>query len=154
MSLTNIFNIATSGMRVAQTGLRTTSDNIANVNTEGFTRRIVDQQAIVIDGAGAGVEVAAVRRAADLYLQRASLSASSEAGRATMVATFLDHAQALFGDPSTSESVFSGLDEVFTAFSAAGSDPASQLRRNSAITAVQDFFTDAKELSVELSAIR
>ena len=154
MSLTNIFNIATSGMRVAQTGLRTTSDNIANVNTEGFTRRVVHQQAIVINGAGAGVEVAAIRRAADMYLQRASLSASSETGRATMVATFLDHAQALFGDPSTSESIFSGLDEVFSAFSAAGSDPASQLRRNSAITAVQDFFTDAKVLSAELNGIR
>ncbi|HEX8570568.1 MAG TPA: flagellar hook-associated protein FlgK [Caulobacteraceae bacterium] len=154
MSLTSIFNIATSGMRVAQTGLRTTSDNISNVNTEGFTRRVVDQQAIVIDGAGAGVEVARIRRAADIYLQRSSLSASSETGRATMVAEFLDHAQSLFGDPSTSESIFSGLDEVFTAFSAAGSDPASQLRRNSAITAVQDFFTDAKELSAELNAIR
>src|SRR5918997_695517 len=125
MSLTNIFAIATSGMRVAQAGLRTTSDNISNVNTEGFTRRIVDQQAIVIEGAGSGVEVAQVRRAADIYLQRASLSAASETGRATMVAEGLDHAQALFGDPSTSESIFSGLDEVFSAFSAAGSDPAS-----------------------------
>ena len=154
MSLTNIFSIATSGMRVAQAGLRTTSDNISNVNTEGFTRRIVDQQAIVIDGAGAGVEVAAIRRAADIYLQRASLSASSEAGRASMVAEFLDHAQALFGDPSTSESIFAGLDDVFSAFSAAGSDPASQLRRNSAITEVQNFFNDAKILSVELGSLR
>src|SRR3712207_7588767 len=89
MSLSNIFAIATSGMRVAQTGLRATSDNISNVNTEGFTRRIVDQEAVVIDGQGAGVEVARVRRAADIYLQRASYSAASEAGRATMVAEFL-----------------------------------------------------------------
>ena len=154
MSLTNIFSIATSGMRVAQAGLRATSDNISNVNTEGFTRRIVDQQTVVIDGAGAGVEVARVRRAADIYLQRASLSATSETGRSSMVATFLDHAQALFGDPSTAESIFAGLDEVFTAFSAAGSDPASQLRRSSAITEVQNFFADAKQLSAELTSIR
>jgi flagellar hook-associated protein 1 FlgK len=55
MSLNSIMATATSGMSVAQTGLSTVSDNIANVNTPGYVRKIVDQSSLVSQGAGVGV---------------------------------------------------------------------------------------------------
>ena len=45
MSLNSIMNIATSGLQTAQAQLRVTSDNIANVNTAGYVRKITDQTA-------------------------------------------------------------------------------------------------------------
>ena len=54
MSLTSIMNIATSGLQTAQAQLRVTSDNIANVNTPGYVRKIADQSAAVTGGYGAG----------------------------------------------------------------------------------------------------
>ena len=63
MSLNSIMNIATSGLQTAQAQLRVTSDNIANVNTAGYVRKITDQTAAVTTGFGAGVEVSRVRLA-------------------------------------------------------------------------------------------
>jgi flagellar hook-associated protein 1 FlgK len=56
MSLTSIMNIATSGLQTAQAQLRVTSDNIANVNTAGYVRKVVDQTSAVTQGRGAGVD--------------------------------------------------------------------------------------------------
>ena len=39
MSLSLVANIALSGISVAQAGLRTVSNNITNVNTEGYDRK-------------------------------------------------------------------------------------------------------------------
>jgi flagellar hook-associated protein 1 FlgK len=146
MSLNTTLNIATSGMRAAQTGLRTVSDNITNVNTAGYARKQVQQQSAVISGVGVGVEVTGIRRATDLYLQKATYDASAEVGRAGVVAEILDRAQALFGDPSASSSFFNRLDPIFTAFSVASEDPTSSLRRSAAVFEVDRFFDQAAEI--------
>ena len=75
MSLTATLRTASSGLQAAQASLRTVSDNIANVNTPGYVRKAVDQQSLVVDGAGAGVKIAGVKRITDQYLQLASLTA-------------------------------------------------------------------------------
>ncbi len=77
MSLNGIMGSAVSGLQAAQTGLRSVSDNIANVDTPGYVRKIVDQQSTVHGGVGSGVSVTQVRLAADRFLQAASLSASA-----------------------------------------------------------------------------
>ncbi|MBW3618529.1 MAG: flagellar hook-associated protein FlgK [Proteobacteria bacterium] len=150
MSLTSALNIASSGMRAAQTGLRTVSDNIANVNTPGFARKIVDQSPTVISGAGAGVQVDGVRRATDSYLQRAMLDGAAEVGRSGVVAEFLDRAQGLFGDPSEKSSFFNRLDPIFTAFSLASENPTSGLRLSEAVVQTKRFFDDAGQIGSEL----
>ena len=130
MTLNSIMASATSGMSVAQTGLSTVSDNISNVNTPGYVRKIVDQSSLVSQGAGVGVSVAQIRRAADQYLQTASLNASSTSGASSAVSDLLDQAQSAFGDPSASNSYFNQLNSVFSAFTAAANNPASNLSRS------------------------
>src|SRR2546423_1318100 len=56
MSLNTILSTATSGLLTAQTGLRTVSDNIANANTPGYVRKIVDQVSLASSGMGVGVD--------------------------------------------------------------------------------------------------
>src|SRR4051812_16345352 len=110
MTLNAIMGAAVSGLQVAQTGLRTVSDNIANVDTPGYIRKIADQAATVSNGVGSGVTVRQIRLAADRFLQAASLSASSDRGRAGASAALWDQAQGLFGDPSEDTSFFASLD--------------------------------------------
>src|SRR3990167_3152796 len=100
MSLAHIMSSATTGLMAAQTGLRTVSDNIANVNTAGYVRKIVDQAPLVSAGMGVGVDITQVRRAADQFLQRASLNARADTAQSGAMAEAFDRAQALFGDPS------------------------------------------------------
>ena len=73
MTLNGIMSAATSGLQVAQTGLRTVSDNIANVDTPGYIRKVADQTSVSYGGAGAGVTIAQIRLASDRFLQQASL---------------------------------------------------------------------------------
>lgn len=153
MSLAHIMSSATTGLMAAQTGLRTVSDNIANVNTAGYVRKIVDQAPLVSAGIGVGVDITQVRRAADQFLQRASLNARADTAQSGVLAETFDRAQALFGDPSGSSSFFSRLDEVFAAFSAAAGDAASAIQRGAAIDSVTDFLSEAGRISASLKSL-
>ena len=52
MSLEITLLNAMSGLQTSQQSLQTISNNIANVNTEGYSRKVVDQAARIIDGSG------------------------------------------------------------------------------------------------------
>ena len=153
MSLNAIMSTATSGMMAAQTGLRVTSDNIANVNTTGYVRKTVSQSNLLSNGMGVGVSIDAIKRATDRFLQSASLNAASDNGRASAVATTLNSAQQLFGDPSGETSFFKTLDDVFAAFSSAQDDPSSSLLRTQALTRVDDFLSESSRITSSLSKL-
>ena len=153
MSLANIMSSATSGLMAAQTGLRTVSDNIANVNTAGYVRKVVNQAPLVSAGMGVGVDITGISRAADAFLQRASLGAKAGSTQAAVLADAYDRAQALFGDPSSSNSFFSRLDEVYSAFSASAGDAASAIQRGATIDSVTDFLSEAKRISTSLRSL-
>lgn len=154
MSLSAILSSANSGLMAAQTGLRTVSDNIANINTPGYVRKVVEQAPMVSAGMGVGVDVTAVRRAADQFLQRAALTARASSAESGVISEALDRAQALFGDPGADSSFFTRLDEIYGAFTAASSDAASSIRRSQAIDGVTDFLTEATRISTSLKAMQ
>ncbi|PZR33930.1 flagellar hook-associated protein FlgK [Caulobacter segnis] len=153
MSLNSVMATATSGMMAAQTGLRVTSDNIANVNTKGYVRKTISQSNMLSNGMGVGVNIDAIKRATDRFLQSASLNAASDSGRAAVVASSLDSAQQLFGDPSDDSSFFSRLDDIFSAFSSAQDDPSSTLRRTQVLTRVSDFLNESSRITSSISKL-
>jgi len=84
--MANIFNIGVSGLTANQTRLATTGNNIANVNTEGYSRQRVDlstlpSQLSAVGWIGSGVQVADISRSYDQFVAsrlRTSLSAAEE----------------------------------------------------------------------------
>ena len=152
MSLNTILNVATSGMMAAQTGLRVVSDNIANINTAGYVRKTIAQSNLVSNGMGVGVNIDAIKRATDKFMAAASLNGASDTGRTGAIATAMDNAQKLFGDPTTTTNFFATLDDVYAAFSMAVDDPSSTLLRSSAVTKVEDFLSESKRITSSLSA--
>ncbi len=153
MTLNTIMSQASTGLMAAQTGLRAVSDNISNVNTKGYVRKVVEQTPLVSAGMGVGVDIAAVRRAADSFLQKAALTANASAAHAGVTSDMLGRAQALFGDPSTASSFFGRLDQIYAAFSAAVDDPASTVRRAESIDEVQDFLNEAVRIGASMKAM-
>jgi flagellar hook-associated protein 1 FlgK len=153
MSLNAIIANANSGLQAAQSGLRVTSDNIANVNTAGYVRKTLQQTSRVSNGVGAGVDIAGVTRAANSYLQLASLNAATASGRASVRSELLDNAQSLFGNPGGDSSYFNRLDQLFAAFSTTSDDPGSSLRRTQATAAIQDFLNASSGISNSLADI-
>ncbi|MDO9338413.1 MAG: flagellar hook-associated protein FlgK [Caulobacter sp.] len=153
MSLNSIMSSATTGLMAAQTGLRAVSDNIANVNTTGYVRKLVSQQPLISAGLGVGVDVARVVLASDKFLQSSALKAAASAGSSGVIADLLDRTQAEFGDPSTGSSFFTRLDSIYSAFSAAVDDPNSTVRRGTAVNQISDFLTESGRISTQIKSL-
>jgi flagellar hook-associated protein 1 FlgK len=154
MSLNAIMNTATSGLSAAQTQLRIVSDNVSNVNTPGYVRKIGDQVSMTSQGMGAGVEVARIRLATDRFLQAASLNAGAEAARHGVRHELYDRIQSLFGDPGGTSGFFSQVDSVFSAFAASAEDPTSSPRRQDALFRTQALFDEAGRIGEQIQAVR
>ncbi|MGX1800821.1 flagellar hook-associated protein FlgK [Brevundimonas naejangsanensis] len=154
MSLNSIMNIATSGMNAAQTQQRVVSDNVSNVNTPGYVRKIADQQSWASQGVGAGVEIARIRLATDRFLQAASLNASADAGRQTVRYELYDRIQSMFGDPGANSGFFSQIDSVFAAFAASAENSTSGPARQDAIWKTQGLFDEAARINSQIQSVR
>ena len=154
MSLSAILGSALSGLQASQAGLRTASDNVANVNTPGYARTTPVYQNRIVGGQSMGVEVSGVKRIADLYLQAAAFRASSDSASASIVAEALDRFQSQVGGLDDQGSIFSRLTQAFTSISSATVDPSLSVARLSAASDLQSFFDEAKRLSGEIRSGR
>ncbi len=137
-----ILDIATSALRVTQQALNTVGHNIANVNTEGYSRQRVDTatREPFFSGAGffgTGVETTAIKRAYDDFLTtrlREATTAFSEVDGYHRLAAQIDN---LVADPDVG--VSSALKNFFNAVHDVASDPTS-------IPARQTLLTEAETL--------
>jgi flagellar hook-associated protein 1 FlgK len=100
MSLSVVLANALSGLNVAQNALAVASNNVANVNTEGYSRQIAQQEAVVIDGRGAGARALATTRAVDELLSARVREQSGRLGRSDVLDGVHSQIQErLFGAP-------------------------------------------------------
>ena len=100
MSLSVVLANALSGLNVAQNALAVASNNVANVNTVGYSRQIAQQEAVVIDGRGAGARALATARAVDELLSALVREQSGRLGRSDVLDGVHGQVQErLFGAP-------------------------------------------------------
>lgn len=154
MSLNSIMNIATSGLKTAQTQLRVTADNIANVDTPGYIRKVADQSAAVTNGYGSGVDITRVRLATDRFLQAASLSAGGDAARQTVRYELYDQIQNQFGDPSSDSNFFAQVDKLFASYATLAESPTSSAGRQDTIYKTQAIFNQASGIASQIQSAR
>ena len=120
-SLTTALQTAISGLQYNQTALRVASNNIANANTEGYSRKIIAPESRRIIGveAGAGVQVASITRQVDTYLLGNLWIQKGALGDVSTRDRFLELTQDMFGTPGSNNSVSA----VRSACAAPGSRP-------------------------------
>jgi len=99
MSLGATLATAFSGLRTAQQGLNLTAHNVSNVNTEGFTRKVLPQESVVLSNRGAGVSAEEVTRLTDKFLSQEARRQSGRAAQAEVVSRFHDRLQDFIGAP-------------------------------------------------------
>ncbi|MBL8265492.1 flagellar hook-associated protein FlgK [Steroidobacter sp.] len=131
-----IYN-ALSGAMAAQAALATTSQNVANVMTPGYTRQGVLLASVqpLQSGAlsaGSGVKVPALLRFSDGYKSLQLWNAASELGQRTTAQPYLTQLEQVMGDEQSG--INSGLDAFFSALNAASVDPTSSPLRQQVIT--------------------
>lgn len=112
MSLNDILSSAVSGLAAAQAGLRSVSNNIANVGVTGYARERVNLSTGVVSGHVSGVIVGEPTRIADRFLEATVYRRAGEYGRAEVAASYLDRLQALLGQPGSNVGLSARLDAI------------------------------------------
>ena len=153
MPINALMSGAVSGLETAQTALTTVSDNITNINTPGYVREVVQQSPVIAAGQDIGVTVDQVQRVTNQYLEAANYNATSSAGSANIISNLLSQAQGAFGDPSQASSYLNQLSTVFSDFSAAANDPASNLPRSQTVDDLNTFLDTTQDVAGTLSGI-
>ncbi|MDF0542529.1 flagellar hook-associated protein FlgK [Sphingobium sp. H39-3-25] len=112
MSLNDILSSAMSGLSASQAGMRSVSNNIANVGTAGYARERVSLSTGVSGGRVNGVIIGEPSRVADKFLENAVYQRSSTLGRSEVVSSYLDRLQALLGAPGSESGIAGRLSAI------------------------------------------
>jgi len=152
--MASIFNIGVSALSAAQRQLGTTSHNIANVNTEGYSRQRVElnqapPQAISAGYVGNGVRIAEISRVADQFLIGQLRSATANEAKASAYADYAAQIDSLLGDGTAT----AALEGFFAAMHDANGDPASTATREVALNSARSFANRFSDLDRRFGAI-
>jgi len=154
MSLASILNTATSALGVNQQALRTTSNNIANVNTPGYVRQRVDLQASVAGSQPNGVEISGIARVTDKFLEAASWSAKSDAAQYDALAKYYDRFDSILGDPNDNNSIPGKLDQLYSSLNSLALDPTAAGSRQSALASIDSFTRTVSNMASQIQDLR
>ena len=111
--LTQALRTARSGLLVNQQTLDVVANNIANVNSEGYSRKIVNTETRVLNGVPSGIQIAEIIRRVDEGLLKNIRFELAELNKFTVQDDFFARTQDLFGKPGENSSL-SHLFENFT----------------------------------------
>ncbi|MFT5438170.1 MAG: flagellar hook-associated protein 1 FlgK [Alphaproteobacteria bacterium] len=123
MSLNIALQNAISGLQTNSRALDVTAQNVANVNTIGYSSKSVNQQAVVIAGQGAGVEIASITRTVNEFMILELRDAVTEMGDVEVRDDYYARMQNLFGTLSSDTSPAIGIAELATKFQALADTP-------------------------------
>ncbi len=128
-----------SGIRASQTGIDTTSHNVANANTPGYTRQRVELSAAhsyqsPAGPIGTGVQVEDIHRLRDQFLDDRFRAAAADGEEASVRADFLRSMEDLTGEPD--EGVSMRLDRLWDAMETWSNDPDDTASRTQVLTEI------------------
>ncbi|MDJ0932521.1 flagellar basal body protein [Breoghania sp.] len=103
MSLSTASSIASSSLTATQAQLSVTAANIANADTDGYTRKEASSSTLVTSGVGTGVEVSELSSKVSQLLISDLADATLETTSATATADYLDQLQTALGSTSDSD---------------------------------------------------
>lgn len=154
--MASIFGIAVTGLNAARAALNTTSQNISNVNTQGYHRKTIDQSALypISSGygfPGDGVEVTDVRRVYDKFLDRQVQTATSANSFYETQTSYLEQLDAVVANSTTGlspriQSFFSALQTLSSNTSSIASRQALVDQSSSLVTAFKSADDRIQEL--------
>ncbi|HEU4587344.1 MAG TPA: flagellar hook-associated protein FlgK [Gemmatimonadales bacterium] len=155
MSLASILNIAQSGLTTQQRLLAVISHNIANADTEGYTRQQLNLRAgapvITPQGAiGTGVLAEAATRVRDGFLDSRYRDEAALQRQYASTRDLLDQIQSALGEPGTT-GLSANLSQFYDAFSDLANDPNGPTTRFLARQAGQQLVQRFQSLAAGLS---
>ena len=155
--MTDLLNLGTTALSATQTALSTTSHNISNINTEGYSRQRAEfaTHPANFEGGfyvGSGVNISTVERMFDNFLAvQVRVYTSQEA----QLDTFNQFARQLDDLLSTPElSVSKGMEDFFNAVHEVANDPTSIPARQVMLSQAEIFTSRLNTLDQQLESFK
>lgn len=159
MSLIAALNIGESALTVHQLGLSVTGHNIANVNTEGYTRQRVDMvtaRPIAIPGyliLGAGVDVSVIQSTLDRYLDERIRLAGSTLSFLGVERETLGRIEAILGE-LTDTDLSTAFSRFFDAVQDLANNPEDVSTRVMLIQTAEGFASEVQTVYEQINRVR
>lgn len=142
MSLSAALGNALSGLSTAQRALSVTANNVANVNTEGYSRKQANQATQMVDGQALGVRSLAPTRVVDDYLTGELRRQESALGRSAVIAGALQRIErGVIGAPGEQDrGIAAQLGRLTGELEQLANEPESRPLRTAVLGSIQDLF--------------
>lgn len=141
MSLSAALEIGKAGLRVYQVATEVTSENIANVNTQGYSR-----QRVILETApptthngfplGSGVKIATVERYYDSLLQKQLVNAETTSGYDTRRSEVLQQVEPIFNEIAQ-DGLGAAISDFFSAWQDLSLNPTGNAERKAVLSSAQ-----------------
>lgn len=145
---------ALSGLKAAQRSLDTISSNIANASTVGYTRKILPQETLIVNGTGLGAKLKALERTVNQVLLRDTMRQYSISQGFSVREQYLSRIQAFHGPSESGRAISARIGELADAFSELSSAPDSTLQLAKTLNAAQTVVRTFNEYSKLMTDIR
>lgn len=155
--VSNLMTVGRRAMMNSQTGLHTVAHNIANKETEGFSRQRVETQTNFAEGSGKlriglGASAAAVRRINNPYLEKQIGDEKSELATAKGRQEGMARLESIYNE-QTVEGFNSSLTGFFNAFRELSTNPESMPRRTAVKAAAETLVNDFHNINSQLNQV-
>lgn len=159
MSLSIARYSAYSALMTTQTQISVASANIANADTEGYTRKTATQVATVSNGIGTGTTITGISSNVDKLLLKSLFQAVSALGSATVTDSYASQLQSLFGstssgDDSSGTSIANTIAALETAIADLADTPESETLKAQVVSALDDVAAQLRDTSSQIQTLR
>lgn len=154
MGLGAVLNASVSGLRISQTSMDVVAQNIANANSEGYTRRRLVQVQENSGDRTTGARYEGINRMLDVLVQKQMRTETSGAGYSSTMAEFQAALGRMFGQPG-SPSALDGTVNAFTqSLQGLVNDPSSYTQRTAVLEKAGILAGALNSLSQDIQAMR
>jgi flagellar hook-associated protein 1 len=153
VSLNAIAGSALSALQTASEALGVVSNNVSNLNTPGYARRVVNEQTLSVGGQLMGVDIASVQRVTNQFLAQEQLAASGSASQYDTMAGLFTQLNGLLGGPGDNQSIATQLTNLSSAFATASQAPTSA-SSTGVVNALNDVASTFSSISSTISSLQ
>ena len=145
---------ALSGLRISQQQIGVISNNIANVSTPGYTRKILPQSSQAIEGVTVGVLGETIIRHVDLNLQRDLWTQISGVGELDVQQAYLSRIEQFHGPPDRELSIAAEISRLKDSFVTLADSPEDSFLLAATVNQATDVANKLNDLSNLITTLR
>ncbi|MEO0635937.1 MAG: flagellar hook-associated protein FlgK [Pseudomonadota bacterium] len=154
MTLSSSLGVSLSGLKNTQTALQITSGNIANADTDGYSRKVHNQSAAIGKDVTFGVRIERATRELNTLVQTQWQGSKADKAYATEMQNYLARIDTSFGRPGSPLGIDTMFSEVVSSLESLATTPESYASQLDVIGKAEEFAGQLRALSAEIQGMR